>query len=62
VQLLEKGLTGVSIGHLLGISPRTVAKHLEHIYAKLGISNRIEALNRLRGALAVNEKGRRKLI
>ena len=49
LQLLDKGLSGLAIGHLLGISPRTVAKHLEHAYAKLGVSNRIEALNRFRG-------------
>lgn len=49
LQLLGKGLTGVAIGHLLGVSPRTVAKHLEHSYAKLGCTNRIDALRRLRG-------------
>lgn len=49
LQLLGKGLTGVAIGHLLGVSPRTVAKHLEHAYAKLGCTNRIDALRRLRG-------------
>ncbi|WP_285244538.1 helix-turn-helix transcriptional regulator [Pseudarthrobacter sp. fls2-241-R2A-127] len=49
LQLLDKGITIVAIGHLLGISPRTVAKHLEHSYAKLGCTNRIEALRRMRG-------------
>ncbi|UKA64512.1 response regulator transcription factor [Arthrobacter sp. FW306-04-A] len=49
LQLLGKGFTGVAIGHLLGTSPRTVAKHLEHAYAKLGCTNRIDALRRLRG-------------
>ncbi|WP_255771648.1 response regulator transcription factor [Pseudarthrobacter sulfonivorans] len=49
LQLLGKGLTGIAIGHLLGISPRTVAKHVEHAYAKLGCTNRIDALRRLRG-------------
>jgi DNA-binding CsgD family transcriptional regulator len=53
LQLLDKGLTGLAIEHLLGISPRTVAKHLEHVYAKLGVSNRIDGLNQLRGALSV---------
>ncbi|WP_255771649.1 response regulator transcription factor [Pseudarthrobacter sulfonivorans] len=47
--LLGKGLTGVAIGHLLGVSPRTVAKHLEHAYAKLGCTNRVDALRRIRG-------------
>lgn len=49
LQLMSKGLTGVAVGHLLGISPRTVAKHLEHAYAKLGCTNRIDALRLLRG-------------
>lgn len=49
LQLLGKGLTGVAVGHLLGVSPRTVAKHLEHAYFKLGCTNRIDALRRLRG-------------
>ncbi|WP_052207061.1 helix-turn-helix transcriptional regulator [Sinomonas humi] len=49
LRLLSKGLTGMAIGHLLGISPRTVAKHLEHAYSKLGCTNRIEALRVLRG-------------
>ena len=49
LRLLAQGLTGVAIGHLLGISPRTVAKHLEHAYAKLGCTNRIDALRRLNG-------------
>ncbi|WP_138418714.1 helix-turn-helix domain-containing protein [Sinomonas gamaensis] len=49
LQLIGRGLTGVSVGHLLGISPRTVAKHLEHAYAKLGCTNRIDALRLLNG-------------
>ncbi|GAA5194221.1 hypothetical protein GCM10023346_21120 [Arthrobacter gyeryongensis] len=49
LQLLGKGLTGVAIGHLLGVSPRTVAKHLEHAYFKLGCTNRVDAFRRLRG-------------
>lgn len=48
LQLLDKGLTIAAIGHLLGISPRTVAKHLEHTYAKMGCTNRIDALRRIR--------------
>ncbi|WP_334173492.1 response regulator transcription factor [Sinomonas sp.] len=49
LRLLAQGLTGMAIGHLLGISPRTVAKHLEHAYSKLGCTNRIDALRLLRG-------------
>jgi len=28
----------------LGVSPRTVHKHLEHVFAKLGVSSRVEAV------------------
>lgn len=49
LDLLGKGLPGAGIGRLLGISPRTVAKHLENAYAKLGCTNRVDALRRLRG-------------
>jgi DNA-binding CsgD family transcriptional regulator len=36
--------TSAQVGTLLSISERTVEKHLEHAYAKLGVSNRAEAL------------------
>jgi DNA-binding CsgD family transcriptional regulator len=49
MRLLGQGLKVTAIGHLLGCSPRTVAKHLEHAYPKLGSNNRIDALRRLRG-------------
>jgi DNA-binding CsgD family transcriptional regulator len=42
--LVAEGLTDVAIGHRLGCSPRTVDKHLEHIYRKLGVSGRTAAL------------------
>lgn len=49
LRLVGQGLTATAISHLLGISPRTVAKHLEHSYTKLGCTNRVDALRRLRG-------------
>ena len=39
--LLSGGSSAVAIGNALGISPRTVNKHLEHIYAKLGRHDRL---------------------
>jgi DNA-binding CsgD family transcriptional regulator len=48
LELVSKGLTSGAAAHLLGISPRTVAKHLEHAYAKLGCTNRVDALRTLR--------------
>ncbi|GAP53762.1 transcriptional activator protein SolR [Arthrobacter sp. Hiyo6] len=47
--LSGRGLTARATGHLLGVSPRTVAKHLEHAYAKLGCTNRVDALRILGG-------------
>ncbi len=44
LRLLADGLTAAAIGHRLGSSPRTVQKHLEHIYRKLGVTNRTTAL------------------
>jgi DNA-binding CsgD family transcriptional regulator len=38
------GRTNCEVGVTLGISPRTVEKHLEHIYAKLGVSGRFGAM------------------
>lgn len=48
-----QGKTSPDIGDILGSSPRTVNKHLEHVYDKLGVENRTAAaklaLERLRG-------------
>lgn len=41
--LLASGLSNDHIGRRLGISPRTVNKHLEHLYAKCEVTNRTEA-------------------
>jgi DNA-binding NarL/FixJ family response regulator len=51
---LSKGKTNRDIAQILGLSPRTVDKHLEQIYAKLGVENRTAA-----AAIAVNAKNRR---
>lgn len=41
---LAQGKRNGEIGHLLGVSPRTVQKHLEHIYEKLGVQTRTAAV------------------
>ena len=41
--LVAGGLTNQTIGRRLGISARTVNKHLEHVYAKTGTTNRTQA-------------------
>jgi DNA-binding CsgD family transcriptional regulator len=42
--LLAEGRTAQAIGHNLSLSPRTVHKHLEHIYRKLGVADRLDAV------------------
>jgi len=49
MHLVGQGLTATAIGHLLGISPRTIGKHLEHAYTKFGCNNRVDALRRFTG-------------
>lgn len=40
---LAKGKTNRDIGEILGMAPRTVNKHLEHIFVKLGVETRAAA-------------------
>lgn len=44
LRLVAGGLTDAVIGRRLGCSSRTVDKHLEHIYRKLGVSCRTAAI------------------
>jgi len=48
LDLLCRGLTDRQIASRLGISPRTVDKHLEHAYVKLGVRCRVQAASRWR--------------
>lgn len=49
---IAKGKTNRDIADILGISPRTVGKHLEHLFEKLGVETRAAA-----AALAVGRGG-----
>lgn len=40
---ISEGKTRPEMGAILGISWRTIAKHMEHLFAKLGVENRLEA-------------------
>jgi DNA-binding CsgD family transcriptional regulator len=42
--LLSQGLTAEGLARRLSISPRTVGKHLEHIYRKLDVCDRLMAV------------------
>jgi DNA-binding NarL/FixJ family response regulator len=49
---IAKGKTNRDVGEILGMSPRTVNKHLEHVFEKLGVETRAAA-----AALASRELG-----
>ncbi len=40
---VAKGKTNRDVGDILGLSPRTVNKHLEHVFEKLGVETRAAA-------------------
>jgi DNA-binding CsgD family transcriptional regulator len=40
---VSRGKSNVEIGEILAISDRTVAKHIEHVFDKLGVENRLAA-------------------
>ena len=49
LEMLAKGLLYKEIADQMYISPETVKKHVYHIYEKLHVSNRVEAVNRFFG-------------
>ena len=46
LEQLSKGLNYIGIAGSLFISPSTVRKHIENIYAKLRVHNKIEAVRK----------------
>lgn len=44
------GKSNVEIAISLGISRRTIEKHLENVYVRLGVTSRTQAIDRVRGA------------
>ncbi|WP_229404524.1 response regulator transcription factor [Micromonospora sp. NBRC 110038] len=44
LDLLGTGLTNAAIGRRLGLTEKTVKNHLNHVFAKLGVQNRTEAV------------------
>lgn len=42
---VARGKTNRDVGEILGMSPRTVNKHLEHIFEKLGVETRTAAVS-----------------
>jgi len=58
LSLALEGRTAASIAYALTISPRTVEKHFEAIYDRLGVVNRIEAVMATLAALGSVERVR----
>jgi DNA-binding CsgD family transcriptional regulator len=46
-----KGKTNKDIGDILGSSPATAKKHLEHIYVKMGVETRTAAAGMAMGRI-----------
>ena len=44
LQIVAKGLSNTEAAHVLGLSKATIRTHLEHIYQKLDVGNRVEAV------------------
>jgi DNA-binding CsgD family transcriptional regulator len=44
LSLVAQGMTSRAIGHRLHISARTVERHLQNIYSRLGVSDRVSAV------------------
>ena len=60
LNLIAAGLHNKAVAARLGISPRTVERHCDNIYAKLGVSSRTEAVVRAISSklLSVGDDGR----
>lgn len=44
LQMIAKGLSNQEVASVLSVSTATIRTHLEHIYQKLDVSNRVEAI------------------
>lgn len=55
---LSQGKSNAEIGAALELSARTVKKHLEHIYSRLGVGSRAAAVARVFGAALAAHDGR----
>lgn len=54
LQLLAQGLSNKDIGTQLFISETTVKSHVQNIYKKIGVNNRVQLLNSLKNHLNQN--------
>ena len=54
---IADGLTNAEVADALGISPKTASAHIEHIFAKLGVSRRAEVATWATGIAATRAPG-----
>jgi len=47
LELAARGRTNLAIARTFDVSPRTIAKHLEHVYRKLGVTSRAAAVHHM---------------
>lgn len=57
LQAMMRGQATTAIAGALGVSPRTVHKHTEHLYAKLGVTDRLAAVSAAWAALDSGKGG-----
>jgi len=55
---VAQGKTNRDIGDILGTRPKTITKHLEHVFEKLGVETRTAAAARVLGTLPELMRGR----
>jgi DNA-binding CsgD family transcriptional regulator len=60
LELVAAGLTNAAIAERLWVSPGTVKKHLENVYAKLGVANRAAAVIRIASTPRGVDEGERR--
>ncbi|HJW50391.1 MAG TPA: LuxR C-terminal-related transcriptional regulator [Burkholderiaceae bacterium] len=54
LQLVDRGLSNKEIARVLRLEPATVKWHLKNAFSKLGVSNRVQAINRARGSAQIH--------
>jgi DNA-binding CsgD family transcriptional regulator len=57
LKLLSRGLTASAIGRRLGIAPATARKHLQNVYNKIGVHDRLLAVEHVRVHDMVDDGG-----
>jgi DNA-binding CsgD family transcriptional regulator len=58
LDLVAVGLTNAQVAAVLWIAPGTVRRHLENVFAKLGVHTRTAAVARLRATVRANSGSR----